>query len=357
MLTNCKINNFKINAQIGSGAFGLVFHTFDTITHREYAIKAVMKKSQQSNNSDNVDPSIKKSTILETQLYHFFKTYQDTLYLPSVDLDSISNLTDKQLESIPHYREIALHLKVHYHSNIVTIHQVLESPIATFIVMDYYPIDLFTSIVDCKHFTEDGLLIKKVFLQLCSALNYCHERGIYHCDIKPENILLDMFDNIYLCDFGLATTSPYLAPNTCVGSSYYMAPERVLCKDYDNESKFPTTTGDIWSLGIILINLTCVRNPWLKAHQVEDNTFRHFVEDSTVLQKLLPISNDLYFLLSRILRMNPFERINLNDLMKEVEDIISFTLEGSLANVPRISNNNITDKMINPLSLKASFIK
>ena len=101
MLTNCKINNFKINAQIGSGAFGLVFHTFDTITHREYAIKAVMKKSQQSNNSDNVDPSIKKSTILETQLYHFFKTYQDTLYLPSVDLDSISNLTDKQLESIP----------------------------------------------------------------------------------------------------------------------------------------------------------------------------------------------------------------------------------------------------------------
>ncbi|KAH3666579.1 hypothetical protein OGAPHI_003440, partial [Ogataea philodendri] len=97
--------------------------------------------------------------------------------------------------------------------------------------------------------------------------------GVYHCDIKPENILLDASDNVYLCDFGLATDSKYLAPNVCVGSFYYMAPERILYSSAPLETEtavLPTATSDIWSLGIILINLVCMRNPWLKAHQGED---------------------------------------------------------------------------------------
>lgn len=73
-------------------------------------------------------------------------------------------------------------------------------------VMDFYHRDLFTSIVEEKLFATNGILIKKVFLKLCSALQCCHERNISHCDIKPENLLLDEENNLYICDFGLSTT-------------------------------------------------------------------------------------------------------------------------------------------------------
>lgn len=56
-------------------------------------------------------------------------------------------------------------------------------------------------------------------------------------------------------------------------------------------SRLPTIKSDIWSLGIILINLTNIRNPWSKAHKDADKTFHHFVQDSDVLKKELPISN------------------------------------------------------------------
>lgn len=343
MLTNCQINNFQITSQIGSGAYGLVFHAVDMITENEYAVKAVVKASSVSEvGKPTTQDNLKKSTVLQTQLYHYFKSFQNKLFLPSIDLDSIQKLSNAQLARAPHYKEIALHLKVHSHANIVTIHQVLESPLATFIVMDYYPRDLFTSIVDQKYFSNNGLLIKKVFLQLCSALDHCHHMGVYHCDIKPENILLDTDDTIYLCDFGLSTTCQYLAPNVCIGSSYYMAPERIL---YTNENtqdttvtSFPTATGDIWSLGIILINLTCIRNPWLKAHQTEDNTFSYFTRDSNVLKKILPISDQLYRLVTRILQLNPYNRIDIRTLMSEVANITSFTNDnGPLSTVPKLS--------------------
>ncbi|EDO18160.1 hypothetical protein Kpol_1031p67 [Vanderwaltozyma polyspora DSM 70294] len=337
MLTNCQINNYLFTSQIGSGAYGVVFRATDVTTEKDYAIKAVIKPSSFNPvNSISATGNMKKSNVLLTQLYHYFKTFQNKLFLPTTELSSIEGLTQDQLQAtVPHYREIALHLKVQQHENIVTIHQVLESPLATFIVMDYFPNDLFTSIVENHHFENDGLLIKKVYLQLCSALQYCHQLGVYHCDIKPENILLDENDNVKLCDFGLATTSDYLAPNVCVGSSYYMAPERVLCTN--PLDLYPTATGDIWSIGIILINLTCIRNPWSKAHRNDDKTFHYYTQDQAVLKKILPLSDDLYTLLSKILQINPYDRIDLTTLMYEVSQVTSLTKDGPLNEVPALT--------------------
>lgn len=350
MLVTCKINNYQLEKQLGSGAYGLVFYAVDLKTGHKYAIKAVLNQNNAGVNWSDPSSNVKQSTLLQTQLYYYFKSFQNKLYLPSIDLETIKNLNKEQLCSMPHYKEVSLQLKVHSHQNVVSIHEVLKSPIAIFIVMDYYSRDLFTTIVEDQYFVNDGILIKKVFLQICSAIHYCHEQGIFHCDIKPENILLDEDDNIYLCDFGLSTTSSEELVNVCIGSSYYMAPEKISCPyniSYDQTNlKAPTSASDIWSLGIILINLVCIRNPWLKAHQTQDNTFHQFTKYPIILKKILPISTDLYYILLGIFQLNPWERVCLSRLMIQIAQCPSFTTSGPLHSVKPLTDFRYVEGLI-----------
>lgn len=330
LLSNCQISNYKIMKQIGSGAYGLVFHVADIFSNANFAMKVILKS-----HLFHLPKNVKKTEILLNQLLHDLSKNDYKLSLSSVDLESIVTMTDIQLETNPQYKELQLHLKVHSHPNVVTIHQVMESNFATFIIMDYYPTDLFTSIVDDKHFTQDGALVKKAMIQLSSVLEYCSLLNVYHCDLKPENILLDKFDNLYLCDFGLATTSKTLDPNICIGSSYYMAPERIniVGNEYSGLNSYKTVKGDIWSLGILLINLTCIRNPWAKASITEDKTFAYFIKNPTILQKILPVSNELLSLLMKILVLDPIDRIPYEQIRQEIINIQSFTLDGPLSKV------------------------
>ncbi|OBA27166.1 kinase-like protein, partial [Hanseniaspora valbyensis NRRL Y-1626] len=308
MLINAQINNYKITKQVGSGAFGLVYHCVDLTTNKEFAVKAILKQQtlpkdmlqMNPNNANSKASNVKKSNVLQQQLYHFFKSYANKVFLPSINLDSLMNMPLEQLSSENnYYKEIILHLRSNHLSNVVKIFEILESSIAIFTVMEYFPMDLFTSIVDEQHFAHNPLLIKKAFIQLAGLLKKLADIDIYHCDIKPENILLDSNDNVKLCDFGLATDKLFLNMDTCVGSSYYMAPERVsgsVMMSLSNLNQYPTTAGDVWSLSIILMNLLTTRNPWLKATP-SDATFSHFINNKKVLSKILDLSDDMLELL------------------------------------------------------------
>ena len=64
---------------------------------------------------------------------------------------------------------------------------------------------------------------------------------------------------------------------------------------------------------MILVNLTCGRNPWKKATP-EDSTFRAFLKDSTFLSSILPISPELNAILQRVFECDPRHRIGLDEL-------------------------------------------
>jgi len=100
--------------------------------------------------------------------------------------------------------------------------------------------------------------------QIADALHYIHSKGIVHCDIKPENILLCKMPtkqrskwSIKLLDFGLAhaQTGSQSVGHSISGTPPYMAPETV-------RGQPPTPSSDIYSLGIVLYQLVTGRLPF-----------------------------------------------------------------------------------------------
>ncbi|PWN36147.1 kinase-like protein, partial [Meira miltonrushii] len=113
-------------------------------------------------------------------------------------------------------------------------------------------------------------LISRMFQQICEAVGFCHDRGISHRDIKPENFIVEdtrgsefagSTDQIHvkLTDFGLAVAQTRCIDFDC-GSKPYMSYE---CRNNTLRWYNPIES-DIWSLGIVLLNLIFHRNPFME---------------------------------------------------------------------------------------------
>ncbi|KAI0071289.1 kinase-like protein, partial [Panus rudis PR-1116 ss-1] len=210
----------------------------------------------------------------------------------------------------PHQHETYLHKLACSppHPNIITLHDSVVDPYTqhTYIIMDFAPGgDLFTQILHKRAFLGYGDRIRNVFLQLIDAVERCHERGVYHRDLKPENILCWEVDEtlhprrkhsmrVALTDFGLATRDIW-SKEFRTGSVYHMSPE---CHGPSTPTSHGATGyspahSDLFSLGIILLNLITGRNPW-KSASPTDPTFQAYCRDPHhFLMSVLPISQEV----------------------------------------------------------------
>ena len=91
----------------------------------------------------------------------------------------------------------------------------------------------------------DERRVIRLGLNLCGALNGCHQRNIIHRDIKPENILVTDDGRFKLGDFGIAKVSEKTATGTLTGTYSYMAPEIANRQHYG-------ASADIYSLGLVM---------------------------------------------------------------------------------------------------------
>ncbi|MFO0560969.1 MAG: serine/threonine-protein kinase [Polyangiales bacterium] len=88
----------------------------------------------------------------------------------------------------------------------------------------------------------------EILVQLCNALDFAHARGIVHRDVKPENVMLGRFGEVYLIDWGIAFNASWHSTNDSIpllGTAAYMAPEMVLCEP-------PDARTDVYLLGATL---------------------------------------------------------------------------------------------------------
>jgi eukaryotic-like serine/threonine-protein kinase len=146
------------------------------------------------------------------------------------------------------------------HPNIIAVFDAVVEGAQRYIVMEYVPGG------SLRQFCHEGNLlpvrqIAMMMFKCCRALDYAHQQGVTHRDVKPDNIL--MSEEIKISDFGAARIAgaAHEQVDGFLGSPAYMAPEVI------NEHP-ATVQGDIDSLGVVMYQLLTGRLPYTADNSV-----------------------------------------------------------------------------------------
>lgn len=195
-----KKKQYSADRVIGNGSFGIVYQATCNVTKEVVAIKKVLQDRRYKNRELQIMKIVKHPNIVEVK---------DCFYSKGRNRDVYLNLV---MEYIPE-----------------TVYQTIRNHSRAQKTIPYFYTRLYA-------------------YQICRALAYCHDKGICHRDIKPQNLLLDPTLHIVkLCDFGSAKILVQGEPNVAyICSRYYRSPELILeAGDY-------TSSIDLWSLGCVL---------------------------------------------------------------------------------------------------------
>ena len=169
-------------------------------------------------------------------------------------------------------------------------------------------------------------ICKYIFKQLLQAIQYIHKNKIIHRDIKLDNILIDLNNNIKLCDFGVGKSiyDGEILTDQC-GTPAYIAPEILENKGYEGPPV------DIWSSGVVLYSMLSGVAPF-KTNNITD--LKKMIM-SGKFREIPDISKESIDLLHRLLNTNPKKRIKIEEAL----------------NHPWFTNNNKINLEENKLTL------
>jgi CRP-like cAMP-binding protein len=138
------------------------------------------------------------------------------------------------------------------HENIVQVYDIEERYRTVFIIMERLTGTTLDVLLKSVHRLPPQRIVNYL-VQICKGLQYAHQHGIVHQDIKPDNIFILPDDKIKILDFGLAC--PFGSENFLAGTPFYMSPEQVQCFPVDQRS-------DIYSLGLVVYEMSTGKRPF-----------------------------------------------------------------------------------------------
>jgi serine/threonine protein kinase len=232
------------------------------------------------------------------------------------------------------------------HPNVCAIYEVGESGDEGYIVMQYVPGQ------SLDHLIAQGpanlKLVLSVGIQIADGLQAAHSLGIFHRDLKPQNVMLTDGGLAKILDFGLARrlppedatfdpTKPSLAKDASVAATYtarggtirYMAPEQFVTGQSSVQS-------DVWALGVILYELVSGRHPFSRPDAEDFQAIRAIqFSDLPDLGEIVPgISDELKSVIATCLEKNPAMRYTSAAEVREALKTIMRTQQIETGSIP-----------------------
>ena len=230
------------------------------------------------------------------------------LHLASGRLVAIKSFNKKKLTTRRAKRKIKTEIEVlsKLRNPFCTqIYDYFETDTHILIVMEYVCGDLLSFMRKRSKISEPTAKI--IFKQIIKGLQYIHKKKIVHRDIKLDNVLIDLTNTVKICDFGV---SRILQPGDIMyehcGTPAYIAPEIFRNEGYEGFSC------DIWSSGVTLYYMLAGVQPF-KGGKIEE------IKDIILKGEYEPIndiSQEANDLIERMLKLDPKERITIEEILK-----------------------------------------
>ncbi len=206
------------------------------------------------------------------------------------------------------------------HPNVCAIYEVGEAGDEGYIVMQFVPGQSLDTLIERG--PAKPQLVLSVGIQIADGLNAAHVLGIFHRDLKPQNVMLTDGGLVKILDFGLARrlrpedagfdpARAGLAKDASVAATYtarggtirYMAPEQFVTGQSSVQS-------DIWALGVILYELASGRHPFARPDAEDFQAIRgiQFLDPPDLSEIVPGIAPELKSAIATCLEKNPASR-------------------------------------------------
>ncbi|CAI2174357.1 7803_t:CDS:2 [Funneliformis geosporum] len=199
-----------------------------------------------------------------------------------------------------------------HHENIIETIDIIQENGQLYQIMEFAPYDLF-EIVMSKKMNEDE--IHCCFKQIVLGVDYLHNMGIAHRDLKLDNCVLNEFGIVKLIDFGCSVVFKYPFYNKVILSSGPCGSDPYICPESYTRASYDVRSADIWSLGIIYICMITGRFPWLVAKASKESSYKTYLRYPDRLLKKLPLAS--HSIMRKIVEVVPEKRATLQDIFED----------------------------------------
>lgn len=247
--------------------------------------------------------------------------------------------TFDNIDQVNNLREIQALRRVAGHPNIIKLHEVLyDEPTGRLaLVFELMDMNLYEGIKGRRHYLPESK-VKHYMYELLKSIDHMHRNGIFHRDVKPENVLI-MDDVIKLADLGscrgIYSRQPY---TEYISTRWYRAPECLLTDGYYSFKMDIFAAGCVWFEMIALFplfpgqnemdqiqkihNVLGTPSPELLARKFKRNAshmdFNFAEKKGTGVERLIPhASPEMVELLKKLIKYDPDERILARTALKD----------------------------------------